>query len=256
MLQPHSLLWHYLWLGPHILQAAFAIILLWRGVHRQFPFFLTYLVFEAAEEIALYTMDVAHLGSARTWWLAFNAGSIVEGILKLGVIGELFFHLLHPRPMLAKWGRRLISSLGASLVLLATAIAAYTGKGHSQYALISGSHILLQSLYIVDGGLVLFLFLFAAYYKLSWSSRDFGVALGFGIVFCEHMAALAIIASGTLVAWLYLLDFLNMATYHVCVLIWFYFLLVPHEVTTTSAVSLPENNLDIWNRELERLLQQ
>jgi hypothetical protein len=52
------------------------------------------------------------------------------------------------------------------------------------------------------------------------------------------------------------LDFLNMATYQVCVLIWCYYLLVPQKVATTSAVSLPENNLDIWNRELERLLQK
>jgi hypothetical protein len=53
-----------------------------------------------------------------------------------------------------------------------------------------------------------------------------------------------------------LLDFLNMATYHVCVLIWFYYLLIPQKSATTSVVLLPENNLDIWNRELERLLQQ
>jgi hypothetical protein len=54
----------------------------------------------------------------------------------------------------------------------------------------------------------------------------------------------------------YFLDFLNMATYHVCVLIWFYSLLAPQKSATTSTVLLPENNLDIWNRELERLLQQ
>jgi hypothetical protein len=54
----------------------------------------------------------------------------------------------------------------------------------------------------------------------------------------------------------YLLDFALMVTFLVCVLIWFYYLLVPQKSVTTSAVFLPENNLDIWNRELERLLQQ
>jgi hypothetical protein len=54
----------------------------------------------------------------------------------------------------------------------------------------------------------------------------------------------------------YLLDSIHMVTYHVCVLLWFYFLLVPEKSVATSAVPLPENNLDIWNRELERLLQQ
>jgi hypothetical protein len=42
----------------------------------------------------------------------------------------------------------------------------------------------------------------------------------------------------------------------VCVLIWFYYLLVPEKSSTKSAAPLPEHSLDIWNRELERLLQQ
>jgi hypothetical protein len=63
-------------------------------------------------------------------------------------------------------------------------------------------------------------------------------------------------ANGGLMDKRHLLDFLNMATYHVCVLIWFYYLLVPEKSVTTSAVSLPEHDLAIWNRELERLLQQ
>ena len=49
--------------------------------------------------------------------------------------------------------------------------------------------------------------------------------------------------------------FVNMATYHVCVLIWFYYLLVPSKVAAKPAVPLPENNLEVWNRELERLVQ-
>jgi hypothetical protein len=46
-----------------------------------------------------------------------------------------------------------------------------------------------------------------------------------------------------------------MVTYHACVLIWFYYLLTPEKRTVHAQPSLPENNLEIWNRELERLLQ-
>jgi hypothetical protein len=70
-----------------------------------------------------------------------------------------------------------------------------------------------------------------------------------------HLADWAVTSSGALLDRRYLLDFLNMATYQVCVLIWFYYLLGPQKSPTTSA-PLPEHNLDIWNRELERLLQQ
>lgn len=256
MLQPHSLLWHYLWIAPQILQTGLAIFLWRRRLYKLFPFFFAYLAFGALEQLTLYAMDVLPSVSSEAFWKAFWVGSIIEGTIKFGVIGELFFHLLQSRPVIAKLGSRLISGAGAAFVLMAVAAAAYTPIVHRQLLLISRAHVLLQSSYVVDCGLALFLFLFAAHFKLIWNHEAFGIALGFGIVWCEHMAAWALSANG---AWLdksYLLDFLNMATYHLCVLIWFYYLLVPQKSATTSAVSLPENNLDIWNRELERLLHQ
>jgi hypothetical protein len=256
MLHPHSLLWHYLWIGPQVLQVALVVILWRRGLHKTFPFFLVYLGFVAIEQFILYGMDVLPLVGAQAFWEAFWAGAVIEGVIKFAVVGELLFQLLRSRPTLAKIGSRLISGTGASLILLAVAVAAYTPIVHRQAVLMSQAHILLQSSYVIDCGLALFLFLFAAHFKLVWDHRAFGIAVGLGIVWCEHMAGWALSANGVLGAKSYLLDFLNMTTYHVSVLIWFYFLLVPEKVATTSAVSLPENNLDIWNRELERLLQQ
>ena|SRR5271166_2427841 len=254
MLQPHSLLWHYLWLAPNVLQAALALVL-WRGcVRRQFPIFFAYLISGAIEQFTLYGMDLLPYVSARTYWSASWVGMIIEAVVVAGVIGELFFHQLRSRPAIAKVGSRLISGAGAVLVLLAVVAAAYAPVVRQAPTSVSRAYILMQSLYMIEGGLALFLFLFAAYFKLSWNHQAFGIALGFGIVWCEHLAAWALVASGPLLD--KRLDFLNMATYHVCVLIWFYYLLVPQKVATTSAVPLPENNLDIWNRELERLLQQ
>jgi hypothetical protein len=261
MLQPHSLLWHYLWLAPNVLQAALAGLLWRRGLQRQFPVFFLYLIFGAIEQFTLYGMDVLPSVSEEAYWSTSWVGLTLEAILVVGVIGELFFRLLQGRPAIAKVGSRLISAAGAILVLLAVVAAAYAPVFHRQTAFTSRAdalmfraYVIMQSSYMIDCGLVLVMFLFAAHYRLSWKHRTFGIALGFGIVWCEHLAAWAMIASGSLLD--KRLDFLNMATYHLCVLIWFYFLLVPQKVAATSAVSLPENNLDIWNRELERLLHQ
>src|ERR1700693_5599086 len=98
MLQPHSFLWHYLWIGPHILQIALAAILWRRGVHKFFPVFFTYLVFEALEEVTLYGMDLLPSSSATMWWLVCCVGLVIEGFIRIAVIGELFFHLLRSRP--------------------------------------------------------------------------------------------------------------------------------------------------------------
>jgi hypothetical protein len=257
MLQPHSLLWHYLWLGPHFLQVALAILLWRRGLYKVFPVFFTYVIFEAAEEFTLYAMDILPWVPWQTWWFAFCVGLIIEGALKLGVIGELFSHLLRSRPAISKVSTQLITLAGSILVFLAVLAAAYAPIDHSQPVWTYRGYVLLQSFYIVEGGLALFLFLFVAYSKLTWDRKDFGIALGFGILFCEHMATWSIMASKALpsthYAWF---DFLNLATYHICVLIWCYYLLVPQKKPTTSAVSLPEDNLAAWNRELERLIQQ
>jgi hypothetical protein len=63
-----------------------------------------------------------------------------------------------------------------------------------------------------------------------------------------------------------LLDLLHMGAYHVSVLIWSYYLLVPkkapkkHRDPSTGPSAGPsagpphEEDLDVWNRELERLV--
>ena len=43
---PHSFLWHYLWIAPHALQIIIAIVMLRRGLFREFPVFFTYTVFQ------------------------------------------------------------------------------------------------------------------------------------------------------------------------------------------------------------------
>jgi hypothetical protein len=255
MLQAHSFLWHYLWLAPHVLQLALAIVLCRRGLHKLFPVFLAYSIFEAIEEFALYGMDVLPSVSGETFWRTFCVGLVIEGLIKFALIGELAVHLLRPWPAVATLGDRLIRGSGVVLVVLATLAAAYAPLDNPQNAIISRAHILEQTLYIVLSGLVLSLFLFAAYFKLSWNNFAFGIALGLGILSCEHLVAWAVTASGAIPDKRHLLDFVNMATYHVCVLVWFYYFLVPRRVFTKS-VPLPEHNLELWNRELERLLQQ
>jgi hypothetical protein len=256
MLQAHSILWHYLWLAPHILQLALAAWLIRRGLHKLFPIFLAYLLYEAVEEFTLYALDISPSVTWETFWRAYCLGLIVESLILFALVGELFSHLVRSWRAVAKLGSRLVSGAGAVLVLPATLAAALAPIDNPQHAIISRAHVLEQTLYIIQSGLILFLFIFAAYFRLSWDRRTFGILLGFGILSCIHMASWAVAANGLLFESRQFLDFVNMATYHACVLIWFYYLLVPEKKAAKSEVPLPEHNLAVWNRELERLLQQ
>jgi hypothetical protein len=256
MLQAHSLLWDYLWVGPNVFLLVLGLLIWRRGLWRQFPAFLAFAIFGALGQIAAFVADVTPSVTAENFWRVDWASLLVESFLKFLVIGEIFSRLFNAYPSVSRLGRVLVSGLGSSLVLIAALAAAFT-RGDSSFRLISGAHLLEQTAFMIEAGLVVFLFLFAAYFRLTWDRMSFGVMLGLGISACEHLATWAVVANADPTSrQRTLLAFLNMATYHASVLIWFYYLLAPPKPVAKSAVPLPEHNLEVWNRELERLLQQ
>jgi len=256
MLQAHSFLWDYLWVAPNLFLLLLAYFIWKRRLSRQIPAFLAFAILSAAGELAAFLADIIPSVTALTYWRIFWAALLVEGVLKFLVIGEVFSRVFSPYPSIGRLGKTLVSGFGTLLVLLAAVAAAFS-RGDSMFSVVSGAHLLEQTVFVIETGLIIFLFLFAAYFHLSWDRLSFGISIGLGISSCEHLATWAIIANASPSEHLRtLFAFLGMATYHFCVLIWFYYLLVPGKVVAKSPVPLPENNLAVWNRELERLLQQ
>jgi hypothetical protein len=226
-----------------------------QGLREKFPAFILFAFFSSAVQATLYVADITPWITAENFWRIFWGGLLIDGLLKIILIGEIFGNIFGSYPSVVHLGKTLISIVGATLLLSAVLGAAYAQKDNYHW-LISGAHLLEQTIYLVECGLILFIFLFARYFKLSWGRASLGIALGLAVSACVHLGTWAVAANGGLLDKRYLLDFLNMATYHLCVLIWCYYLLVPQKEATKSAVPLPDNNLAIWNRELERLLQQ
>jgi hypothetical protein len=255
MLRAHSFLWHYLWVTPNILLFVLSYRLWKRGYRRQFPAFLAFTLLSACGQLAVYTADVLPFVSPLTFWRVDWTSLGLEGVLKVALIGEIFAQVFGSYSSLAKLGRTLIRIIGVILLMAAAVAAGYAPK--DQLGVVYGSQLLEQTTYFIEAGLLVFIFLFSSYFRLSWSRPLFGITLGLSISACVHLATWALIANGGLQeSKRLILVFLNMATFHVCVLIWFYYLLVPLRVSAKPAVPLPENNLAVWNRELERLLQQ
>jgi hypothetical protein len=255
MLQAHSFLWHYLWLAPAVLQLAVALLLWRRGMHRQFPVFCCYLLFGVVETAILYGFDVSSTVSPQAWWFAYCAFLMAESVLKLAVIAELLRHLLQHWSALARMMRSLVGAVGVALVFFATVAAALREPNRTPW-LIWAAHGLSQSFYIVLAGLIVSVLLLSVYFNVKWDKITFGIALGFGVYWCEHLAAWAVTAGRALDGESAAkFDMANMATYHLTVLIWLYYALATETVSEPSAGELPDHRLDVWNRELERLLQ-
>jgi hypothetical protein len=256
MLQAHSLLWNYLWVAPNLLVFFLGILLWKRGFNRILPSFIAFAILTALGDLAAFTADVIPSVSPETFWRIFWVELLLESLLKFIVIGEIFSRLFDPYPSIARLGKMLVSGFGAVLVLVAAVIAGFA-KGDTVFHIIATAHLLEQTVFIVESGLIIFLFLFATHFRLSWDRISFGILLGLGISSCEHLATWGIVANLSPSEHVRrLFDFLNMATYHVAVLIWSYYLLVPGKAPTKSTIRLPETNLAVWNREVERLLHQ
>ena len=250
---PHSFLWHYLWIAPHALQIIVAIVMVRRGLFREFPVFFAYTVFQIVEEGTLFVLDHSAAISGFQYWKASWVGLAIDVPLRFAIIYEIFSSVFENYPGIKQLGR--VVFRGATVVLLFAAIVVVAQVPHeTKFHLLSGIHDLDLAVSIMQSGLLLLLVGFSSWFGISWRSFTYGVTVGLGIFRSVDLATESMrVWTGPVAG--YAFDFVTMATYHCCVLIWLVYVLAP-EVATRTVTELPENDLERWNAELQRLLLQ
>src|SRR5438874_2603476 len=249
---PHSFLWHYLWIAPRALQFVIAIVMIRRKLFRDFPMFFVYIVFEVVQGGALFVLDHSPAVSAYQYWYAHWVGSLISMTWRFCVIWEIFCTVVSGYPGLEKL-TRIIFRWAVVFLLLAIAVAA-RAKGDGSLHLHSRIHVLDLSVDVMQSGLWLVLLGFSSYLRLSWRSFAYGIAFGMGIFSTVDLAIEGMRVWGGFVAG-YAFDFVAMATYHCCVMMWMAYLWIP-ETSRQIVQDLPENDVEQWNAELQRLLLQ
>ena len=225
-----------------------------RKFYMQFPMFLLYTVFELLQFVVLFAADGGAAFTGARYRIMFSVGSGISTALRFAVIFDICAHLLRDYPGLNDVGRSLFRWATVVLLLVAAAIAVAT-RGDVAGGQIGLAFVLDRTASIMQCGLLLLLFLFSYYFALSWRNCAFGLTLGFGIFASIELATSAIRAQvGTLGA--ESLDNVAMATYHCCVLIWGFYLLVPERTAIRTPNVLPQTDLELWNHEMQRMLQQ
>ena len=250
---PHSFLWHYLWIAPHALQIIIAIILLRRGSWREFPVFFAYTLFQVVEEGTLFILDHSAAVTAGQYWRYRWVFLAFEVPLRFAIIFEIFSSVFRDYPGLKRLTRILFRV--ATVVLLFAAIVVITqAPDDGTYPILSRVHLLGLAVSMMQSGLLLLLIGFASYFGLSWRSPAYGFAFGLGIFASVRLATEAVrVWNGSVAG--YVFDFVTMATYHCCVVIWLVYSLAPDRARH-RVKELPENSLEQWNAELQRLLLQ
>jgi hypothetical protein len=246
-------LFYYLWIVPHILLAVILVLMVRRRLYKQFPSFLLYSAFELFQFIVLFAVFIRTGSLAGDQYRGvFSLGTAISTVLRFGVIYEIFTELFRHYNRLSELGKGWFRWATVILLLIGVALAGTHGSGADGFLLIVPT--LDRTVSLMQCGLLMFLFLLSRYFALTWRNRAFGIALGFGILASFDLANSAIrsqIGVGS-----YLLDYLGMVAYHGCVVVWIFYLTAPERTTYRTPKKLPEDDLVVWNEELQRLLQQ
>jgi hypothetical protein len=250
---PHSFLWHYLWLAPHVLQILIAVFMVRRHLVGKFPFFFTYTIFQIVEEGTLFILDHHPKVSGIQYWQAYWVGLLIAIAFRLAVIREIYSNALREYPGFRQLGRILFRVATTALIFIAIVIIARAPDDGTIPLLAPLPKVELAAS-VVQCGLVLLLLGFVSYAGLAWRGFGHGIAVGLGIFSSVQLATQTMrVWTGPVAGFAF--DLVTMATYHCCVVIWLVYLLSP-EMTARRLKQMPENNLEEWNAELQRLLLQ
>lgn len=245
---------NYLWMAAAVMQVGVLGVMVRHKLHRRFPFFSLYNLECALGATTLFTMWYLWRVPGSVWWRAYLVDMALDTALRFGVIYEIYSHVFDNYAALKRLGKPIFR--GALLLLLAIALIAAT-QAHQQspdfvmYVL----HVLEQTASILQVGLLLILLLFSAYIGLSWRNYVFGMALGLGIFASVELAAAALQASSLVAPGNIYRNLVVMGSFDFAVLIWLFYLLAP-EPALNRAIGIPDHNLELWNKELQRLSRQ
>jgi len=247
-------IWLYLWIAPHALLVAAAAMMFRRRLHKDFPIFFSYLIFEFLQFCALFAMY--SLKPSASWYASVYPkidifGRIGSVALHFGILRELFeVPLMHSVPLRKAMGR-VLNWVTACLVVLASLFI-----GSLYYSILSQralqAYVIIEALNTAQCGLLVLVFLWHRFLGLRMSPLAFGIALGMGLVsgLGPLMQALndSLGARNSSIA-----SLMEMATYHGAVLIWLYFAQV-REKTSSSSKTAPVLHYHEGAAELGRIV--
>jgi hypothetical protein len=261
-MSPLRMLWYYLWVGPHVLQGIILFAMLRRGLHRQFPMFFLYTAFEILQSAMLLAVSqfVSYFGTV--YFQVYAVGLALSTAIRFGVIHELFRHFSQRYPALS--GVATLVFRGATLALLLIAVGLAVSapgdvpdqvlKQAPYFSLKATTFASDRAVSVLQCGLLIALFLFSRYFALSWRSPAFGIALGLGTFASAELGITAIrlyVSDKNRI-----LDFTAMGIYHLCVVVWILYVVLAEREPRFTVKTLPKHDLEVWNQELQRLLQE
>lgn len=245
---------YYLWIAPHILLGIFTVLLVRQRLHWKLPIFVSYVVFDLVQFIVLFSINLYSPFPVAIYKWTLTIGLGISSVLELGIIYELANELLVSRMSFASIMRPVLQVILA-LLILGAAIGSGAFSGISVQRVTNIFEMIDFSSSLIQAGMVLALFIFARALRISWHSWIAGVALGFGV-----SASITLVSAALRAQWgkraFIAADLTQMAAFHVCVVIWLVSLFLSDRTPPFPDGKLKISDLELWDQELQRMVQR
>ena len=165
-----------LWIAHPILELSLAGIMFWRRLHRTFPVFFAYVVFQVLNFLVLF--PIYRSGAIMPYFYAYWISAAISLTIGFKVIHEIFLDVFRPYHTLKDLGTVLFK--WAALVMLMVAVVVTAASPGGTDTLAQAVIIGQRCVRVIQCGLILFLLVFSKYLGVSWRQHSFGIALGLG----------------------------------------------------------------------------
>jgi hypothetical protein len=165
------------WVAGPVLEIALVACMVHRKLHRVFPRFFSYIIFQILKSAILFlTYRYYELGYFDAYW----TGNAISVILAVTVMDEILQHVFKEYGGAQNLGS-VIFRWACGLLLLLAIVTAFTSQQGSADRVVAGVLTFDRSVRVMQCGLFCLLMILCRLLKNCWRQQVFGIALGFGV---------------------------------------------------------------------------
>jgi len=168
---------YFSWVVGPVLEAGLLVCMVHRKLHRVFPRFFSYIIFQILNSAALF---LAYRYYEPGYFAAYWAGNAISVVLTVTVMDEILQQVFREYGGAQNLGAVIFRWACGLLVLLAL-VTAFTGQQGSADRVVAVVLTFDRSVRVMQCGLFCLLMILCRVLKNCWRQQVFGIALGFGI---------------------------------------------------------------------------
>jgi len=203
-----------LWVSHPVIEIPLAGIMYWRNLHRRFPVFFCYILFQVAQFFILF--PIFRSDRPLEYFFAYWLGALVCWAFGFTILREAFSDVFCPFPFSKDMGTVMMKWTGLVLLLSAIVFCAYAAGPLT--SLLNIMIALERCVRFTQCALILFLLLVSRYLGVSWRRPSIGIALGFGWFAGIELLAFTQYSGGEIYQSIF--NLLNIAAYTLALVVW------------------------------------